>query len=301
MIGFLLHPQVDGGMPAIANARRLLERAGVDLWEATREAGPRVPKGTSLLVTLGGDGTLLAGARLAAPRGLALLGVNFGRLGFLTELEVDELGPGLRRFLAGDYRVDERTLVEVQVEREGRRVHHALGLNEVAIQRAAESGLMRLKLAVDGQEVGLIDADGAIVATATGSTAYALAAGGPILEPTIEDLLLVPMSPFALTVRPIVFPPRRHLTIEVSRASGLASVDGGPAWRLRPGDRVQVAGYARRLRMIRVTPPERFYALLRHKLGWGLPLVPTPARHDRQVPAPAPDPERPAGGGVPNE
>ena len=278
MIGVVRHPHVDAGLPALEEARGFLAREGVALWETTRQERMTVPRGTRLLVTLGGDGTLLSVARPAAMRDVPVLGVNLGRLGFLTELEVEDLCAGLRRFLAGDYRIDARSLIQVTAERGVRRVRRTLGLNEVALQRPPHEGLVRMRLLVDGQEIGWIDADGAIVATATGSTAYALAAGGPILEPTIEDLVLVPMSPFALTVRPIVLPPRREVTIELPRGAALASVDGGPVWRLQAGDLVRVACYERRLRMVRFTPPERFYVLLRQKLGWGLPLVPTPER-----------------------
>ncbi len=282
MIGFVRHPHVEASLPALVRTRRFLEQSGVGVWESTRERRSTVPRGTRLLVTLGGDGTLLSAARLAVQRDVPVLGVNLGRLGFLTELEVDGLCAGLGRFLDGDYRIDARTLLEVAVEREGRRVRHALGLNEIVLQRDAADGLIRLRMMVDGQEIGQIDADGIIVATATGSTAYALAAGGPILEPSIEDLLLVPMSPFALTVRPIVLPPNQGLRVELPRSAAVASVDGGPIWRVVPGDRVTVVGHERRLRMVRFTPPERFYALLRQKLGWGLPLVPTPAGRERR-------------------
>lgn len=276
MIGFLLHPGVDPELPALAEARRCVAASGAELWEATRADRPAVPRGTTLLVTLGGDGTLLAGAQLAAPRDIPVLGVNLGRLGFLTEIEVDGLCDALRRFREGDFRIDGRTLLEVSVLRGGRRTFRALGLNEVVVSRGVEDGLIRLRFAIDGQEVGQLDADGAIVATATGSTAYALAAGGPILAPSVEGLLLVPMSPFALTVRPIVFPPGEQIGIELARSGGLAAVDGGRVWRLRSGDVVRVGGYERRLRMVRFSPPGRFYAVLRQKLGWGLPLVPTP-------------------------
>jgi NAD+ kinase len=245
-----------------------------------REASPRSLGAhlgrTRLIVTLGGDGTLLYGGRLAAPRRVPVLGVNLGRLGFLTELELHDLVQGLERFIAQDCWIDERTVLQVTVERQSKRVLRTLGVNEAVVQRDHDQGLIRLCLAVDGQEVGTLDADGAMVATATGSTAYALAAGGPILEPSVEDLLLVLMSPFALTVRPIVFPPRQAVTIEMVRGGGLLAVDGSAARRLREGDRVCAAGYDRRLRLVRFGPPGRFYALLRQKLGWGLPLVPTP-------------------------
>jgi NAD+ kinase len=288
MIAFVRHPHVDPGLPGLLAARQFLDRSAVPYCETTREDPSRLREDTRLLVTLGGDGTLLHAARVAAERDLPVLGVNLGRLGFLTEVDVDDLCDGLRRFLEGDYRIEERTLVEVTVLREGRPVHRAVGLNEVAIQRQADAGLVRLRMLVDGQDIGEIDADGVIVATATGSTAYALAAGGPILEPTIEDLLLVPMSPFALTVRPIVLPPHQGATVELPRSAALATVDGGTVWRLRAGDRVRAAGYERRLRMVRLTPPERFWELLREKLGWGLPLVPTPSRRGASGPAAEP-------------
>jgi NAD+ kinase len=279
-VGLLFHRQVDRALPGLASARGFLEQRGLEVWEVPREASPRklAPhlRRTNLILTLGGDGTLLYGARLAAPRGIPVLGVNLGRLGFLTELELHDLVEGLERFEASDYWIDERTLLQVTLERQGRRVLALLGVNEVTVQRDPDQGLIRLRLAVDGQEVGVLDADGALVSTATGSTAYALAAGGPILEPSVEDLLLVLMSPFALTVRPIVFPPRQAVTVELIRGGGLLSVDGGSTHRLREGDRICAAAYGRRLQMVRFGTPGRFYALLRQKLGWGLPLVPTP-------------------------
>jgi NAD+ kinase len=280
MIGFLVHPRVQLDLPALEAARRVLREAGVESWEATRDQRRRLPAGTKLLVTLGGDGTLLDGARLVAPSGVPVLGVNLGRLGFLTELEADGLAEGLRRFLAGDFRFDERMLLEVRVQRGGRDLRAGLVLNEAVIERAGSAVLVRLALAVDAQPVGIIDADGVLVATATGSTAYALAAGGPILEPSLEDIVMVPMNPFALTVRPIVFPPRQGLSVELVRGPGVLIVDGRMGRPLRVRDRVHLAAYAKRLKMVRFTTPERFYALLRQKLGWGLPLVPTPHSDD---------------------
>jgi NAD+ kinase len=202
--------------------------------------------------------------------------VNLGRLGFLTEIEVDGLPGALETFLRGGYRVEERTMLRVVVARGGRRVVQTLGLNEVALQRGPNASLVRLRLAVDGREVGVFDADGALVSTASGSTAYGLAAGGPIMEPTMEGLLLVPINAFALTVRPIVFPPDQSLTLTLARGPAHLSVDGGESRQLRQEDEARVEAYGRRLRMVRLSPPGRFYELMRAKLGWGLPLVPTP-------------------------
>jgi NAD+ kinase len=279
VIGFLIHPRV-ARFPALEDARATLQEGAVESWEATRDECRRLPKETRLLVTLGGDGTLLDGARLAAPLGVPVLGVNLGRLGFLTEVEADDLSDGLRRFMAGDYRLEERLLLTVTVQRAGRASRAGLVLNEAVIDRADGATLVRLALAVDGQPVGGIDADGVLVATATGSTAYALAAGGPILEPSLQDILMVPMNPFALTVRPILFPPRQHLSVEIARGPGRLTIDGRVGRKLQVGDHIHLAAYQRRLKMVRFTPPERFYVLLRQKLGWGLPLVPTPHSGD---------------------
>jgi NAD+ kinase len=280
-VGMLFHPQVDRDLKPFKEARSLLRDHGIDTWEVHREARPNELRGqlaaTQLVLTLGGDGTLLFGARLAAPRGIPVLGVNLGRLGFLTELEPAGLCRGLERFLAGDCRFDERTLLEVTLNRDGRRSPPVLGLNEVVVQRAGDTGLIRLAIAVGEQEVGTLDADGAAVATATGSTAYSLALGGPILEPELGDLVFVPMNPFALTVRPIVLSPGRAVTITLLR-NGLMTVDGGPVRRLKSGDRLLIDAYSKRARLVRFTPPERFYRTLRDKLGWGAPLVPFPGR-----------------------
>jgi len=279
LIGFLIHPRVER-VPALEQARVTLRQASVAGWEATRDQCRQLPRETRLLVTLGGDGTLLDGARLAAPLGVPVLGVNLGRLGFLTEVEADGLSEGLRRFLAGDYRLEERLLLTATVQRAGAAARAGLVLNEAVIDRADGATLVRLALSVDEQPVGTIDADGVLVATATGSTAYALAAGGPILEPSLEDILMVPMNPFALTVRPILFPPRQELSVEISRGPARLTIDGRVGRKLQVGDRVHLAAYERRLKMVRFTPPERFYILLRQKLGWGLPLVPTPHPDD---------------------
>lgn len=135
--------------------------------------------------------------------------------------------------------------------------------------------MLRLEIDVGGQAVGVIDADGAIVATATGSTAYALASGGPILEPTLRDLVLVPMSPFALTVRPIVFAPGQDITLKVVRGPGEMYLDGArDGVRVTNGDVIRCSTHERRLKVIRFSPPEAFYERLGEKLGWGRPLVP---------------------------
>jgi len=248
-------------------------------WEADRD-GPEsaitVPlKATTLMVTLGGDGTFLAGARLAAPRRIPILGVNLGRLGFLTEVEAHQIDDGLRRFFKGAYRIEERTILQVALRRGGRDLVRAIGLNEVVVNRAGDARMLRVEIDVAGQAVGIIDADGVMVATATGSTAYALASGGPILEPTLRDLVVVPMNPFALTVRPIVFPPGQDISLAIVRGPAEMRVDGArKSSSVETGDSVKCGSHPKRLKVVRFSPPEAFYRRLGEKLGWGRPLVP---------------------------
>jgi NAD+ kinase len=258
---------------------KVLKDRDVVCWETDRDGPVGAITGklkeTSLVVTLGGDGTFLAGARLAAPRGIPLLGVNLGRLGFLTELEAAQVDDGLARFINGSYRIEERTILQVTLRRKGKNLVRAIGLNEVVVNRAGDARMLRVEIDVGGQAVGVIDADGIMVATATGSTAYALASGGPILEPTLRDLVLVPMNPFALTVRPIVFPPGQDISLAIVRGPAEMRVDGARRARsVETGDTLRCGPHPRRLKVVRFSPPETFYRRLGEKLGWGRPLVP---------------------------
>jgi NAD+ kinase len=268
------HPRVD-----LARAEAALAAAGIESWRQARDAPgaqSRLEK-TDLVLTLGGDGTFLRGARLALPHGLPVLGVNLGRLGMLTELEPAGLEAGLASYLAGEYRVEERTAIATELRRDGRVLESCLGLNETMVHRASSLKLIRFAMSMDNLEIGTIDADGVLVATASGSTAYALALGGPILEPTLPDLVLVPMNPFALTVRPIVLNPDVHVAVRLLGSQAAVTTDGYLNWAARAGDEVRVSAYPSRLRVIRFRGPEEFYRVLREKIGWGAPLVPRPA------------------------
>ena len=274
----ILHgPRADAKV--VKHAFQILRKRKVAAWQADRE-GPESAlasrlKDSRLIVTLGGDGTFLAGARLAAPRGVPVLGVNLGRLGFLTEIEADQLEYGLNRFLDGKFRLEERNVLHVSLRRGKRTVAQAIGINEVVVARTGAARMLRVEIDVGGQGVGVIDADGVLVATATGSTAYALASGGPILEPALRDLVLVPMNPFALTVRPIVFPPGQDISLSVLRGPAEMTVDGRRRGRsVQAGDVVQCGSHPQSLKVVRFSPPESFYRRLGEKLGWGRPLVP---------------------------
>ena len=256
-----------------------LKARKVGWWEADRDGPESVVaaqlRQTTLMMTLGGDGTFLAGARLAAPRGIPILGVNLGRLGFLTEIEADEIEDGLARFLKGSFRIEERTILQVTLRRRTKDLVRAIGLNEVVVNRAGDARMLRVEIDVAGQAVGVIDADGVMVATATGSTAYALASGGPILEPTLRDLVVVPMNPFALTVRPIVFPPGQDISLAIVRGPAEMRVDGARrSSAVETGDTLRCGSHPKRLKVVRFSPAEAFYRRLGEKLGWGRPLVP---------------------------
>lgn len=279
-IGFLYHPAVPRDLPVIESARQWLAQQGIEIWDRGRQDQKAPPAGelarTRLIVTLGGDGTFLNGARLAVSRQIDVLGVNFGRLGFLTELDAHDLQTGLERYLEGTVRIDERCVLEAVLNRGGRSIARLLAINEVTVHQAADPRLIRLEIAVDGREVGTFDADGVLVATATGSTAYALALGGPIMEPELMDMVMVPINPFALTVRPILFSPATRLTIRLPRYQAALRADGISRRRLVAGDAISVAGFGRRLRTVRLSPNGAFFETLRQKLGWGTPLVPYP-------------------------
>ncbi len=276
-VGIIRAPRAEKSV--MASAVKTIKAHKAEAWVVDRD-GPvsaitRRLKGTALIITLGGDGTFLAGARLAAPRGIPLLGVNLGRLGFLTELDAQELEVGLKRFFKGDYRIEERNVLQATLTRGKENIARVIGLNEAVINRAGQARMLRVEIDVGGQAVGVIDADGVMVATATGSTAYALASGGPILEPTLRDLVLVPMNPFALTVRPIVFPPGQDITLAVVRGPAELRIDGGRRSRaVQAGDRLRCGSHPRPLKVVRFSPPESFYRRLAEKLGWGRPLVP---------------------------
>jgi len=260
---------------AVFHAMRARQVEAVELKrDAKPETAADLLNDADLILTLGGDGTFLAGARVAAPRDIPLLGVNHGHLGFLTEIEAEAMDGGLSRYFDGSYRIEERTMLHVTLIRKGRTMVQEIGLNEVVVDHSGETHILRLEIDVGGQRVGVIDADGAIVATASGSTAYALASGGPILEPTLEDLVLVPMSPFALTVRPIVFAPGQDISLSVVRGPAEMRVDGQGGHEVAIGDIVRCGSHAKRLKVVRFSPPESFYQRLADKLGWGRPLVP---------------------------
>ncbi len=279
-VGFLFHPAVDRGLASIEAARRRLYQQGLETWEADR---PKVDgelrarlRDTIVLVTFGGDGTFLHGGRLALAADIPIIGVNLGRLGFLTEVELSGLVDGLDRFWAGDYRLEPRVALQIRQLRGDRRIRSGIAINEAAVHKLQAGRMIRIGIGLDGQEVGTIDADGLLVSTATGSTAYSLAVGGPILVPTLRDLVVAPMNPFALSVRPLVVGAGETISVKLEREDAVLALDGHPLGRARRGDNLIIEACPQDLKVVRFEEPSRFFFRLRHKIGWGSPLVPTP-------------------------
>ena len=238
---------------------------------ATRDT---LPCEADLIVVLGGDGTLLAmAARIAkADRDIPILGVNFGSLGFLTEIRIDELMPSLESTLSGSPAFEERAMLEADAYRNEARVDSRVVLNDVVFTKGALSRMIELSVSVSGGFVTRVKADGLIVASATGSTAYNLAAGGPIVHPGVDALVLTPIAPHTLTNRPVVIP--GHADVEVRPHIGdgaddvFVTYDGQSGYTLHKGDVVRVRKSERVLRLVKAST-RGYFEVLREKLKWG--------------------------------
>ena len=206
-------------------------------------AGDSPALGCELVCVLGGDGTILRGAELSRGSGVPLLGVNLGHVGFLAEVEREDLDETVERIVARDYTVEKRTALEVTARLDGDTVFSSWALNEVTVEKASRERMIELTVAIDGRPLSTWGCDGVVMATPTGSTAYAFSAGGPIVWPDVEALLVVPISAHALFARPVVVGPQSRLLVEVlphTGASGVVCCDGRRAVVLPPGARVEV-------------------------------------------------------------
>jgi NAD+ kinase len=222
------------------------------------------------LVVLGGDGTLLAASHVVQ-KPIPVLGVNFGSLGFLTEITLPELYPALEGVLAGSYRFEERRMLHAVVRRGGKPQSEGDVLNDVVITKAAFSRIIEFDVAVDGAFVSSFRADGLILSSPTGSTAYNLAAGGPILHPTLPAVVLTPICPHMLSNRPLVVPDGTTVQVRVLESRPLeirASLDGQDGHVLGHQDSVTIRCSERTLRLVRA-PGRDYFEVLRTKLKWG--------------------------------
>ncbi len=227
-------------------------------------------------VVLGGDGTVLAASRQVAPYGIPLLTVNTGHMGFLTELYLNTLPQALEQVLTGEYEIEERTMLAVRLMRDDDCLWEALCLNEMVLHREPLTCMCHFEVAIGRHSPVDIAADGVILSTPTGSTAYALSAGGPVITPGVRVLQLLPICPHSLASRSLVFADSEPVNIFPASPNRLVMVvDGNAGCYVLPEDRIQIARSAYSACFIRLQPPE-FFHILREKLGWGLPHIAKP-------------------------
>jgi len=229
---------------------------------------PAIGKQCDLVLVVGGDGTMLGIGRQLAQYGVPLIGINQGRLGFITDIPLDHYRATLTPMLRGEYDEDYRSLMHARVVRDGHCVFDALAMNDVVVNRGATSGMVELRVEVDGHFVANQRADGLIVATPTGSTAYSLSAGGPLLHPSTPGWVLVPIAPHTLSNRPIVLPDSCEVAIEVvSGRDASANFDMQSLASLLHGDRITVRRSQHRVRFLHPRGWS-YFDTLRKKLHW---------------------------------
>jgi NAD+ kinase len=223
-----------------------------------------------VLLVLGGDGTMLNAARLAGERGIPILGVNMGGLGFLTEVRLENLYPSLERVFANDFVLDERLMLKTHVHRHGETVAQGVVLNDVVISKGTLARMIELRIAIQGRFVTNLRGDGLIVSSPTGSTAYSLSAGGPIISPAVHSLMLTPICPHTLTHRPLIVPGDAEIAVTLtSKDDGaMATLDGQVGVAISQGDTIETKVSEYRTRLIRF-PESQYYEVLREKLKWG--------------------------------
>jgi NAD+ kinase len=222
--------------------------------ELVAEVDPLAVEGCELIIVLGGDGTILRGAEFARASGVPMLGVNLGRVGFLAEAERDDLDKVVDRVVTREYEVEERMTLDVLVRNGGQIVHTDWALNEASVEKASRERMLEVVTEVDGRPVSRFGGDGVVCATPTGSTAYAFSAGGPVVWPEVEALLMVPISAHALFAKPLVTSPRSVLAVEVQPETphGVLWCDGRRTVELTAGARVEVRRGAVPVRLARL-------------------------------------------------
>jgi NAD+ kinase len=260
-------------------ARNIVPLFDTDTAKLTRAAGETqsrddLPHHVDLVIVMGGDGTLLSMATRTALAGrdTPILGVNFGSLGFLTEVRIDELYDVLESVLNGEASFDERAMLAADAYRAREHFDSRIVLNDVVFTKAALSRIIELSVSVSAGLVTKVKADGLIVATATGSTAYNLAAGGPIVHPRADTIVLTPIAPHTLTNRPIIIPGSEVIEIRPQVVSGVEDIyvtyDGQAGYPLQQNDVVRVRRSERTLRLVKA-PARSYFEVLREKLKWG--------------------------------
>lgn len=272
MIGILEHPLVPATQTVSAEIKAWLEARGETVWRGSNwdETGltDQVDR-LRLLIVLGGDGSILRASRIAAPADVPLFSVNMGRLGFLSEAEVGQWPHKLAAALDGDCWYEKRLMLKATIKRQGRDIDSLIALNEVVVGRGAQARVVRLALSIDGHDVTEYAADALIAATPTGSTAYSLAAGGPVLPPQLDNFLVVPAAPHMSLDRAIVLHKMAQVKVRVTTDHEVnVTADGQETVALENGDEIHICHAPQPCRFVRTGEPSYFYRRLIRGLGF---------------------------------
>lgn len=278
-VHLLVHMHRPDAISAAGRAASLLKSKGVEVFSepdaaAALQVHP-VPLDAfaeaDLVVTFGGDGSLIRAAQLCSEHGTPILGVYYGRFGFVTQCHPSEIGAALSQFLDGGVKIEERMMVQTQLFRNGREVATLHALNEAAVQRAATTRMLDFEITVDGKFLTQYPADGILVATPTGSTAYNLSAGGPIVDPRVDAMILSAITPHTLSARSLIFNPDSVIEITIeTRGDAVLSCDGANRLQMLSGDRVRITRSPRVTRLVCVDEHD-FLNKVSDRLLWSRP------------------------------
>ncbi|MBZ0299721.1 MAG: NAD(+)/NADH kinase [Anaerolineae bacterium] len=289
-IGILAHPLRPKTAPVAELIAQQLQARGIDTWVSTRWTEDDVQAAveqSDLVVAIGGDGAMLRAARVCAPYQVPVLGVNMGQLGFLTEIDDPQnCDSHFDRLLSGDYWIESRMMVQAQVMRDGEVEACADALNDVVVSRRLVTSTIRLEMYIDRDWATTYNGDALIIATPTGSTAYALASGGPILPPELRNILVVPVAPHLSMDRPIVLAEGALvdvIPVPNGHADVVVSVDGRLLWDLQERDRVSVQASENISRFLRMRGKNYFYRSLLDRLEPRIPVPSHPTWNDRKL------------------
>jgi NAD+ kinase len=272
-IGFAYNPTIEAAIELSARAAGWCQMRGIDQWQAQsgdQEVLVRELTTTDALVVLGGDGTFLRAVRAVAEVDVPILGINLGKVGFLSKAEAGELDQVLAKITDGRFTIDERMALEGRILRDGRPIDDArhVALNDIVVARGALARVCRLDVAIDGTHLATFIADGLVVASPTGSTGYSFSAGGPILDPVSRNLVVTPIAAYLSAIRSVVVSPQQVVRLTVVDAyEALVSVDGREDIPVRVGDVVEVCAVERPIRLIAPEGAQPFWDLLRQKVA----------------------------------
>lgn len=253
------------GIETVGEPRSQTEVCDIDALEAEK-----FKKDVDLIVVLGGDGTMISTARLIGKRETLVLGINYGSLGYLTEFRIEEMFSALEEIFAGNYEIDRREMLDVEHWRDGQKLASGRVLNDVVINKAVLARIIEIEVSLNNLFVNSFRADGLIVSTPTGSTAYNLSAGGPIVYPSMNAVVITPICPFTLTNRPIVVPDTAEINLKLKNESDgvVLTLDGQVGYQMKIEDCVKIRKSTTNFNLVQ--PPNRnYFDVLRNKLKWG--------------------------------